>query len=48
MPQTAKKDTGEEPVFFMLACVQHESVYCTCLVADGSKFSCDNDGDLGW
>lgn len=29
MPQTAHKDTGEEPVFFTLACVRHESVFCT-------------------
>lgn len=26
MPQTANKDTEEEHVFFMLACVQHECI----------------------
>lgn len=34
MPQTADKDTGEETVFFVLACVRHESVFCTCLGTD--------------
>lgn len=26
MPQTADKNTEEEPVFLMLACVQHECI----------------------
>lgn len=48
MTQTANKDTGEEPVFFMLACVQHESVICTCLGTGRSKSSCDHDKGLRW
>lgn len=26
MPQTANKDTADEPVFFMPACVQHKCI----------------------
>lgn len=48
MPQTANKDTGEEPVFFMLACVQQRSVYRTSLGTNRSKSRCDSDGGLRW